>query len=127
VDQTEHQQREHAAVVNRGRVDAALGGSRRHQHNAGAEQPREDRHELLVEEQVAESPHAEIGQAAIAERRRVEVGGHRHREHLDVHDQDAQQRDAAKQIDGLVTLVEGDGRRGLGHGRGAAIVMRRRA
>ena len=72
------------------RLFAALLGTIHHHDYPGPVQHREDAHELLVEEQVSKEPRAHIQGIGATHDRRVVIGGERHRERVNVHDEDAQ-------------------------------------
>ena len=98
VQQSEDDQPERAAVVQTRRPAAGRLDSRCHQHDARAEQHREDRHEFLIEEDVRDEPDHVVRPGQVPVGGRVEVGGLDHRERLDVHDEDSQQGDPAQNV-----------------------------
>ncbi|MFH2002520.1 MAG: hypothetical protein ABIK28_22800 [Planctomycetota bacterium] len=63
--------------------------------DSGTEQHGKDGHELLVREEVARIPYPCIHSVKIAIGIGIQIGGIRHGEALNVHDQDAQDRHAA--------------------------------
>ncbi len=109
VDESDHQQPEVAPVVQPQRTATRGFRAGRHQHDARPEQEREERHELLVEEQVREAPDERIRTADAAGRRGVHVGGPDHREGLDIDQQDAQHREAAQHVQGDDAIGGGSG------------------
>ena len=114
MEQPDDQQPSHPAVVRPPGVAARLGPPR-HQDDARTEEHREDRHELLVGEHPAGHPDVEVRPFEVAVGGRVEVRRLGHRERLDVHEEDAEQRDAAQDVDGVDA-------RGPGHGPGVRTV-----
>ncbi|MYA80769.1 MAG: hypothetical protein F4X39_09640 [Acidobacteriia bacterium] len=87
---------------------AARLGPLRHEDGARAEEHREDRHELLVGKHSARRPDVQVHAREIAVGGRVEVRRLRHRECLDIHHEDAEQGDAAQNVDCVDTRVLGD-------------------
>ena len=94
-------------VQETGRSASGPGPFDEEQH-PGAKEQREEAHELGVEEDVTELPHPQVDAGEIPESGRVAVGGHRHRKALDVHHQDAQQRETAQDIEAHDAILRGD-------------------
>ncbi len=98
VGQSERQQPAHAAVVpDRGPPAPRLDPVGK-ETDSGAEQQGKEREELLAGEQLTQGPDAEVDPREVAPRRRIAVRRDRHREELDVHHQDAQQRETAQHV-----------------------------
>ena len=107
VQQPDDRQPRHPAVVRP--PGAARPGPARHQDDAGAEEHREDRHELLVGEHPAGQPDPEVRPFEVAVGGRVEVSRLGHRERLDVHDEDAEQGEAPQDVDRVDARALRDG------------------
>ena len=116
---TENEQQQLPASVQRLEVHAARHGTLRHDDDPGAEQHRENRHELQVEEQVGEEPDAEVVPLGAAHQERIDVGRIRHGKRVDVHDENAEHGNAAQRVDGGQPFGGGD--------RGDAAVSHSRA
>ena len=101
MQQPEKRKRSHAPVVNRRRLARSLFLPARHQHDARAEQYRENGHELLVGEDMAHEPHPVVRPLQIAVRRRICIGRLDHGETLNVHHENAEQRETAEHVDRL--------------------------
>ena len=114
MEQADDQQPSHPAVVHLPGVAARIGPPR-HQDDARAEEHREDRHELLVGEHPAGHPDVEVCSFEVAVGGRVEVRRLGHRKRLDVHEENAEQRDAAQDVNRVDA-------RGLGNGAGVPTV-----
>src|SRR5438046_4695848 len=69
-----------------------------HENDACAEQHREDRYELLIRQQMRKEPYEEICAVEIAIRRRIVVSDFHHRERLDIHHQDSEQRKSTQHV-----------------------------
>jgi len=109
VQQAEHHQPGTSAEKDGRESRAARLGAMHHQHQSGPVQHREDAHELLVEEQVREVPHAHVYCVATAHDQRVVIGCQRHRERVDVHDQDAHHGNTAQGVKGKKPLGGSNG------------------
>ena len=86
-----------------GSINPDMGGSIRAVSDS-AEEHREDRHEFLVGEHPARHPDVEVRAFEVPVGCGVEVGRPGHRDRLDVQHQDAEQRDAAQDIDRVDAL-----------------------
>ena len=120
--ESDDEQPPHAAIVHPPGVAARL-GEVRHQDEARPEEHGEDRHELLVGEHPAHHPDVEVRAFEVPVGRGVEVRRPWHCELLDVHHQDAEHREAAKDVERVDAPGLGDGSRirmgdGAGHGVG---------
>ena len=117
--QAEEQEPEVAAVMQGPGALTARVQFLGHEQDACAEEQGEDGHELLVGEDVAQRPDPAVCPGQVAVDGRVGIGGCGHGEALDIHDENAQQGEAAQDVDGDDSLRRaGGGRRGLGRYRG---------
>ena len=116
VQQSKDEKPRHPPVVDPSGPAAALGDSRCHEKDPRAEQQGEDRHEFLIDEQVHRRPDEKVASGGRSNRGGVEIRREGHREHLDVHQQDAQHGAAAKHIERLRPIRFRDRCNGL-HGR----------
>ena len=94
--------------MNRGRAAPGFFLPAGHEHDAGAEQHGEDGHELLIGQHVAEKPDPVIRSLQVAVGGGILVRRQDHGEALNIHDQDAEQRESAQHVNGLDAV-------GLGH------------
>ena len=94
----ETEQPEHAPVVQGGSSPASGFDSICEQAYTGTEQHGENGDELGVGQQMAKEPDCEIDSGQVSPHRRIEVGRFRHREHLNVHDQNAQHGETAQDV-----------------------------
>ena len=106
--QAKQNQPAHAPVVQSCRGLACGLDAAGHEQNSGSEQHGENRHELLVCEDMAQQPDPEICSAQIAIRSGIPVGGADHREILNVHGENAQQRETAQHVDADDALFFGN-------------------
>ena len=111
--ESEDEQPKHAPVVQGDGSPAAGFGPVREQADPGAEQHGENGDELGVGQEMTDEPGHEVDTGQVTPCRRVQIGGFGHREHLDVHDQDAQHREAAQDVQA------GDAASGDGGGGGS--------
>ena len=114
MEQAENQQPEHPPVVHGGGSPAAGLRPVREQANARPEQNREQRHEFLIGQDMADQPNRQVDAGQIAPCRRIHVGGGRHGERLHVHDENAEHGKAPEYIEAPNALAGGDRRIG-GH------------
>ena len=104
VSRPDRKQPEQPSIPGHGRICTARLGSRRHQHQSRAEQHREDGHELLIEEKMREIPGAEVVPLRTTCDERVRISDGRHRVAVNIHHEDAEDRDTAQRIDGRNTV-----------------------
>ncbi len=98
MDHPEHDQPQGAAEEDIGGIDSATGfETGGEQNQAGAEQHREESALGALEEHRRRDPGTEVGAAGAAVNSRIGVG-HRQSEARDVHEQDAEQRDSADDV-----------------------------
>ena len=109
--QAEHQQPTCAAIVKRRRAAEALFGAVAKQTDPRAKQHREQRDELQIGQHVAANPGGQVDTLKAPPCRRVDVGGTRHGEVLNVHQENPKQSKAAQHIEAAEALA---GRRGVG-------------
>ncbi|XOV76875.1 MAG: hypothetical protein ACFHWZ_08680 [Phycisphaerales bacterium] len=92
VEHADDQQPAHAPVVHTGGSPALLLDATGEEHDARTEEHREDRHHLLIKEEVAEQPGPVVRAVEAALERRFEERVAGQGERWDVHHEDAQER-----------------------------------
>jgi hypothetical protein len=104
--------------VQRGRISPGGPASVRRQHDSSPEEHGEDRQEFLIDQGEGQRVDPEVGSVEASVKRRVTHGPGEHREVLDVGDEDAENRHAAKRVERDDAFVLGDGsdQRGFVHG-----------
>ena len=111
VHQAEQDEPQVASVVDTGQTgrDPLRQRAIRHQHDAGAEQHREDRAHLAVEQDGVEEPDADVETGVPPRHLRRGVGGERQPHRHDVHHQDAEHGDAAQDVERVDPLGRAHG------------------
>ena len=104
VNQPDHEQPEYASKIDAANASAASFGPLIHQDQPRAEEHREDGHHLGFEDQMIEEPDHAIEAFKASAAHRVAVRSARPGEPDDVHRQNAQKREAAEHVDGIVSL-----------------------
>ena len=116
----EYRQRQNAPQIGAGELTSRAFGSGEHQREAHAEQQRKYRPELALYK-VGDEPAREPIEAGQAQRHALADGVGGAAEELDVHQKDANQREAAHDVHGGDTLFPRCGRQRIGwriHGNG---------
>ncbi len=90
MQETDHHEPEHAAVMKLGRRTSPLFHTARHENDSCTEEDGKESHELFHRKDIAERPNPKIGAGEIAEIRWVGVGRHGHGEALNIHHQNPQ-------------------------------------
>ncbi len=100
----DHEQPEHAPIIDAADVGSARLGPLVHQHEPGAEEHREGGHHLHFEEEMIEVPDESIEACESTASGRITVRDSGEAERDDVHRQNAQKRDAAHHVNREITL-----------------------
>ena len=121
--ETEHHQPEHTPVVNaEGRLPTRLRTSR-HQYDAGPEEHRENRNELVVGERVTHEPNPEVHAFHEVGKRWVQKLQRRHRKRLDVDEENSEKGEASQNVEGKNTLGIADRTESGFHGLASEWIM----
>ena len=107
VGRTEHGQGQHAAQVNDLEFAPGSLSPRQHHRESHAEQQRKNRPELALDE-IQDKPAGPPIEAGEARRHACAEAGDRAIEPLDVHQEDAEQRKPADDIQGFDSLIRGN-------------------